>query len=113
MTGEVLTPICSASLEMFSLLPGGMAEEKMAFSSSSYTMSEILAKGFFSWAAVIFCAVNRQPSRCLGSWGIGHLASEKYLYPIIAAAGAKIKPAAENRAGRREEGFVSPGGSPD
>ena len=33
--GEVLTPICSASLEMFSLLPGGMAEEKMAFSSSS------------------------------------------------------------------------------
>ena len=35
VTGEVLTPICSASLEMFSLLPGGMAEEKMAFSSSS------------------------------------------------------------------------------
>ena len=61
-------------------------------------MSEILAKGFFSWAAVMFCAVNRQPSRCLGSWGIGHLTSEKYLYPIIAAAGAKIKPGAENRA---------------
>ena len=51
----------------------------MAFSSSSYTMSEILAKGFFSWAAAMLWGVNWRPSGRLESWDIGHLASERVM----------------------------------